>query len=94
MRTIDEFVAGLTSKYPKIQSHDIEYGFTVGKKFYKVYTHITGKNKSVYCFVDKSNGDIYKAASWSAPANYVRGNINDEASVDNACTKYGITYLR
>ena len=53
--------------------------FTVeeGKRFYKVVRESFG-SKSVHCFVDKSNGDIYKASSWNAPAKNARGNINSE----------------
>jgi hypothetical protein len=34
--------------------------------------------KSVFCFVEISTGDIYKAASWSARAKGIRGNIFKE----------------
>ena len=38
---------------------------------------------SIHCFVDKNNGDIYKAATWRAPYtkgnNAVRGSIYDES---------------
>lgn len=34
---------------------------------------------SAFCFIDKENGDVLKAASWKAPAkNFARGNIYDE----------------
>ena len=36
-------------------------------KYYGQY-----RNGSVHCFVDKETGDIYKPASWSAPAKHIR----------------------
>lgn len=52
------------------------YGFNEGKKFIKITRNYCGQI-SVHCFVDPSNGNIYKAAGWNAPAKGVRGNIND-----------------
>ena len=45
-----------------------------GKKFVKVIRKelISGP---VHSFIDMSNGDIYKPASWNARAKHVRGNI-------------------
>ncbi len=54
-----------------------EFGIEEGKRF----ARITRKNygqKSVHCFVEVATGDIYKAASWNAPAKGVRGNVNSE----------------
>jgi hypothetical protein len=50
------------------------FGFTVGKKYFKVFTSDNGGSRSVYCFIDRA-GNIYKAATWSAPAKGKRGNI-------------------
>ena len=36
-------------------------------KYYGQY-----RDGSVHCFVDKETGDVYKPASWSAPAKHVR----------------------
>ena len=48
----------------------------------------------VYCFVNATNGDVLKAASYKAPApNGVRGNIND-ADILSKATPYGLVYLR
>jgi hypothetical protein len=49
--------------------------FTVvyGKKFAKVL-----RDSSTHCFVNIENGNIYKAASWSKPADGVRGNVQNE----------------
>lgn len=52
-----------------------------------------GGSRSVYGFIDKTNGDILKAASWRAPAKHARGNIWDENAME-ATTVWGIVYLR
>ena len=36
-------------------------------KYYGQY-----RDGSVHCFVDKETGDVYKPASWSAPAKHIR----------------------
>mgnify|MGYP001321290127 CR=1 FL=1 len=51
-----------------------------GKKYYKVvqveYDTFQNRNEyrdgSVHSFVDKNTGDVYKPASWKAPAKHVR----------------------
>lgn len=57
----------------KVPTFDVEYG----SKFAKISITTYG-SKSVHCFVEISTGDIYKAATWKAPAKGVRGNICDE----------------
>jgi len=47
-------------------------------KFVKVIQTSKSGSRSVFCFIDPSNGDIYKAASWSIPAKGVRGNVMQE----------------
>lgn len=48
----------------------------IGRKYLKiVMTDGDGRNRSVHAFVDKVNGDLYKAASWNAPAKGVRFNL-------------------
>lgn len=49
--------------------------------------------RSVYAFVDKTNGDILLPASWKAPAKHARGNVCDPATWTCA-GPYGIAYLR
>ena len=62
------------------------YKFVVktGKRYYKIVqqdyreaseyynTEAGYRDGSVHCFVDKKSGDVYKAASWNAPAKHVR----------------------
>ena len=55
--------------------------FDEGKKYVKIVTISGGGSRSVYCFVEKENGNIWRAASWKAPArNFVRGNVFDQKS--------------
>lgn len=49
--------------------------------------------RSVYCFVQKDNGDILKAASWKAPAKHARGSIFNADNLQG-CGPYGVQYLR
>ena len=61
-----------------------KFVYKTGKKFHKVY-FLEYKEKcdyynrpagytagSVHCFIDKKTGEVYKAASWKAPAKIVR----------------------
>lgn len=65
--------------------------FTVndGKRFMKVV-----RDSSVHCFVDKTNGDVLKAAGWNAPAKHARGNIFDESNGLSKMGEYGPAYLK
>ena len=75
------------SSYPKKELQRIEDGtanlmkFEIreGKKYYKIvqveHREHDGKewrDSSVHSFVDKNTGDVYKPASWKAPAKHVR----------------------
>ena len=53
-----------------------DYDFTIdsGRKYHKVIMNACG-NKSVHAFIDKKTGEVYKAASWKAPAKGVRFNL-------------------
>lgn len=72
--------------------------FTVdfGRKFIKVVGS-RWKNpdsRYVYCFLDYE-GNIYKSASWKAPAKHIRGTVFDkDYGWGTALNRYGATYLR
>jgi hypothetical protein len=94
MKTIDEFVAELNAKFPKVETYHECFIYTTGKRFYKVCKSRDGvKPSSSYAFIDKENGDLYRSASWTQPANYIRGNINDPSGLDS-CNQYGVKYLK
>lgn len=47
-------------------------------------------SKSVYCFIDLSNGDLLKAEGWKKPAKGKRGSIlNDNSDVGTVATVHG-----
>ena len=58
---------------------------------------VTNDN-SVYCFVEKETGNVYKPAGWRAPYtkgnNPVRGNIFNVSSYENADPYGGWLYCR
>ena len=51
---------------------DIDYQVETGKKYHKVIFVDGGGSRSVHAFVDKKTGEVYKSASWKAPAKGVR----------------------
>ena len=55
---------------------DYSFGIQETRKYYKVI--MVNNQRSVHAFVDKNNGDLYKAASWKAPAKGVRYNLVDD----------------
>lgn len=48
----------------------------------------------VYCFIDTTNGDVLKPASYKAPAKHARGNIFDNWNGLKHMGPYGPAYLR
>lgn len=73
---------------------------TEGNKFYKVfrrevYTGGAKAGNSIVCFVNKETGEIFKPASFNAPAKHARGNINSASGGMEAIDEHGfVKYLR
>lgn len=63
-----------------------------GRKYDKIVRQYDAGGQSVYCFVEKSTGKIFKPASWNAPAKHARGSIYE--SFEGCCGKYGVASLR
>ena len=57
---------------------------TRGSKYYKIT-----RDRSVYCFIDKENGNIYKPAGYRAPAKDARANLHDYDTWVNKIDPYG-----
>ena len=63
-----------------------KFRYYEGKKYLKVvreeFDTFQGRNKwrdtTVHAFVDKKTGEVYKPASWKAPAKHVRFNLSND----------------
>jgi hypothetical protein len=76
-----------------------EYKFYIeeGRKYHKIIMDANG-SRSVHAFVDKKTGEVYKAASFKAPAKGVRFNLcimsDREWLLENADWAGGYLYVR
>ena len=87
-------VAYFAKNFPNLTSGTISID-PGGKKYLRVVCDATGDNHgqvSVYCFVEKSTGDILKADGWKRPAKHACGNIYDNAG-KGAITPWGVHYI-
>ena len=53
-------------------SDGYDYIIESGRKYHKIVMIDCGGSRSVHAFVDKKTGEVYKSASWKAPAKGVR----------------------
>ena len=88
-RKIDELKSGKS---------DIDYTIETGKKYHKVVMIDGGGSQSVHCFIDKQTGQVYKSASWKAPAKGVRYDLrliaDREYLLENADWSGGYLYAK
>ena len=57
------------------KSDDYKFYIESGRKYHKIIMETGAGSRSVHAFVDKKTGDVYKAASFKAPAKHVRFNL-------------------
>ena len=59
------------------RGHTLDYKFFIeeGRKYHKIMMETESGSRSVHAFVDKKTGDVYKAASFKAPAKGIRFNL-------------------
>ena len=50
----------------------IDYIIESGRKYHKIIFVDGGGHRSVHCFINRETGEVYKSASWKAPAKGVR----------------------
>ena len=88
IHTLKGNLSGNYPEYAREQLDEIENGtarlmyfkINTGKKYYKIvqmeFDTFQNRNEyregSVHAFVDKKTGQVYKPASWAAPAKHVR----------------------
>ena len=83
-----------------------KFRYYEGKKYYKVVReeyderNDRWRDSTVHAFVDKQTGEVYKPASWKAPAKHVRFNFCNKQDLlfltDPRCVGWagGYLYLR
>ena len=88
-------------KIDEITNNGVPHEFYIesGRKYHKLIHRTTDNgSQSVHAFVDKKTGDVYKSASWKAPAKGVRYNLLDESSREECYSRAdwagGYLYLR
>jgi len=63
--------------------------YHLGKKYFKLIQY-----NSVFCFIDK-DGNVYKPASWKAPAKGIRFHIDQLLEHPQLCDMFGgFLYVR
>lgn len=77
---------------------DIDYTIETGKKYHKIIMIDGGGSRSAHAFVDKQTGQLYKSASWKAPAKGVRYDLrliaDREYLLENADWSGGYLYAK
>ena len=68
--------------------------YEVGRKYIKVWSYLVSggerlNGNSCWMFVDKNTGEVYKPASYKAPAKGVRYLITQLADNPHVCDPYG-----
>jgi hypothetical protein len=64
-----------------------------GKKYVRITRQTNDSDKSVYCFVEKTTGNILKPAGWKGPAKHARGNIYTDDLGRSCCYPHSVAYL-
>lgn len=55
----------------------LDFVIESGRKYHKIIFIDGGGSRSVHAFVDKKTGEVYKSASWRAPAKGVRYDLRN-----------------
>ena len=92
LKLTEDLCAMLLDNYHKAgYSMKKEFVVEEGKKYFKII-HV-GNGRSIHAFVDIQNGDLYKAASWKAPAKGVRFNLITDAVLLESVIDWAGGYL-
>ena len=79
---------------------DSGYKFYIesGRKYHKLIMETGGNSRSVHAFINKKTGEVYKPASFKAPAKHVRFNLllikDREWLLENADWAGGYLYMK
>ena len=69
----ESLMQDFTSHHPN--SDPYKFYIESGRKYHKIVMETESQSRSVHAFVDKKTGEVYKPASFKAPAKIVRYNL-------------------
>lgn len=76
----------------------VDFVVETGRKYHKIIFIDGGGSRSAHAFVDKKTGEVYKTASWKAPAKGVRYDLrlikDREWLLENADWSGGYLYAK
>ena len=90
----------LTDDFTRSHPNSDPYKFYIesGRKYHKIVMETESQSRSVHAFVDKKTGEVYKPASFKAPAKIVRYNLlsieSREQCFERADWAGGYLYVR
>ena len=88
--SVNDFMNHLNNNMNKPDGYSYDLN-TRGSKYFKVEMLSHG-SRSVYCFINKRNGEILKSAGWRAPAKGARGSVLVTESYANSDWSGGWLY--
>ena len=77
--------------YPSLELPTVEV--SNGRKYARLFVNRGNDSKSVWAFVNRETGEIFKPAGWSAPAKHARGNVFSEQGGMEAVTP-GMPFIK
>lgn len=88
--TIKIYNDTMTERFKSLTPDTFEVN--MGRRYIGIFK--VGTQRSIHVFVDRTNGDVLKPATWRAPAKHARGNIFDPANGLGMMKWTGPEYLR
>ena len=97
-----QLINALQADYEKLRGPDVreealDHVLAIGKKYIKLI-QISWGSRSIHAFIDRTTGEVYKPASFKAPAKHVRYKLLDEQSfqqcIDEADWAGGYLYIK
>ena len=90
---IEKLIEAGEASYGKSSAENLKIEQRPGKRYIKLvrshYDKRTGERAhgSVWCFIDKESGAVYKPASFKAPAKHIRYSLMDDDSFQEAINR-------
>jgi hypothetical protein len=93
---VAEWIEELTLRGSRPSGFSYAFGTETLTKYVRLWMESVSpegrrSNRSVHAFYDPATGDVYKSATWKAPAKGVRYNLLNDQSFDTMMERCGAT---